>query len=61
MVKNLLANAGDTRDSGLMARLGRSPGGANGNPLLYSCQENPSGQRDLAAHGVAKCQTESSD
>ena len=38
MVKNLLANAGD---AGLIPGLGRSPGEGNGNPLQYSCQENP--------------------
>ena len=41
VVKNLLANAGDVRDSGLIPELGRSPGGGNGNPLHYSCLENP--------------------
>ena len=41
MVKNPSANAGDTRDEGLIPRLGRSPGGENGNPLQYSCLENP--------------------
>ena len=33
MVKNLLTNAGDTRDVGLIPGLGRSPGVGNGNPL----------------------------
>ena len=37
MVKNPLANAGDT---GLIPGLGRSPGEGNGNPLQYSCLEN---------------------
>ena len=41
MVKNLPANAGDIRDGDSIPRLGRSPGGGNGNPLLYSCLENP--------------------
>ena len=41
MVKNLPANAGDIRDSGLTPGLGRSPGGGHGNPLQYSCLENP--------------------
>ena len=41
MVKNLLANAGDTRDTGLIPGLGRSPGGGHGNPFQYSCLENP--------------------
>ena len=40
MVKNLPANAGDSRDTGLIPGLGRSPGGGNGNPFQYSCLEN---------------------
>ena len=36
MVKNLPANAGDVRDTGLVPGLGRSPGGGHGNPLQYS-------------------------
>ena len=32
-VKNPLASAGDVGDTGLIPRLGRSPGGGNGNPL----------------------------
>ena len=41
MVKNPPANAGDVRDKGLIPGLGRSPGGGHGNPLQYSCLENP--------------------
>ena len=41
MEKNLPANAGDIRDTGLISGLGRSPGGGNGNPLQYLCLENP--------------------
>ena len=41
VVKNLPANAGDTADMGSIPGLGRSPGGGNGNPLQYSCLENP--------------------
>ena len=41
VVKNLPANAGDIRDVGLIPGLGRSPGGGHGNPLQYSCRENP--------------------
>ena len=41
MVKNPPANAGDIRDMGSIPGLGRSPGGGNGNPLQYSCLENP--------------------
>ena len=40
VVKNLPANAGDTRDTGLVPGSGRSPEGENGNPLQYSCLEN---------------------
>ena len=40
VVKNLPANAGDTRDTGSIPGLGRSSGGGNGNPLQYSCLEN---------------------
>ena len=41
MVKNSTANAGDIRNGGLIPGLGRSPGGGHGNPLQYSCLENP--------------------
>ena len=47
MVKNSPANAEDIRNAGSDPRLGRSPGEANGNPLQYSCLENPHGQRSL--------------
>ena len=40
VVKNLPANAGDVRDVGLIPGSGRSPG-LHGNPLQYSCLENP--------------------
>ena len=39
--KDLPASAGDIRDSGSIPELGRSPGGGNGNLLLYLCRENP--------------------
>ena len=41
VVKNLPANARDVRDMGLIPGSGRSPGEGNGNPLQYSCLENP--------------------
>ena len=41
VVKNLPADARDIGDRGLIPGLGRSPGGGNGNPLRYSCLENP--------------------
>ena len=39
--KNPPANAGDIRDVGSIPGSGRSPGGGHGNPLQYSCLENP--------------------
>ena len=45
VVKNMLANAGDLRDMGWIPASGRSPGEGNGNPLQYSCLENPMGRR----------------
>ena len=41
VVKNPPANAGDKTDAGLIPELGRLPGKGNGNPLQYSCLENP--------------------
>ena len=41
VVKNPPANAEDVRNVGSIPRLGRSPGEGNGNPLQYSCLENP--------------------
>ena len=46
--KNLPASAGDARDAGSVSRFRRSPGIGNGNPLHYSCLENPI-DRNLAA------------
>ena len=40
IVKDLPANAGDTRDVSLIPQFERSPGEGNGNPLHYSCLEN---------------------
>ena len=37
-------------DLGLLLGLGRSPGEGNGNPLQYSCLENPHGQRSLVGY-----------
>ena len=53
VVKNPPANAGDT---GSISGLGRSPGGGNGNPLQYSCLENPIDREAWLAvvHGVTK-------
>ena len=41
MVKNPPPNAGDIRDTGSVPGLGRCPGGGHGNPVQYSCLENP--------------------
>ena len=63
MVENLPANARDTRDTGLISRLGKSPGERNGNSLQYSCLENSMDRRvwQATVHGVAKSQTRLSD
>ena len=45
VVKNLPANAGDIKDVGSIPRSGRFPGGGHGNPLQYSCLENPMDRR----------------
>ena len=60
VVKNLPTNAGDVRDVGLIPGSGRSPGGGHGNPLQYSCLENPMdrGTWWATVHGVAKSQTQ---
>ena len=41
VVSNLLANAGDVREAASISESGRSPGVGNGNPLQFSCLENP--------------------
>ena len=56
VVKNLPANAGEVRDIGSFPGSGRSPGGGNGNPLQYSCLENPM-DREVwqdTVHGVTE-------
>ena len=59
LVKNPPASAGDTRDTGLIPKSGRSPGEGNGNLPQYSCLENPMdrGAWQAIVHGVAKRQT----
>ena len=57
--KESACNAGATGDAGLIPGSGRSPGGRHGNPLQYSCLENPMDRETWWAtvHGVAKSQT----
>ena len=52
-------SAGDTEDMGSIPRSERFPGGKLGNPLQYSCLENPMdrGTWRAAVHGVAKSRT----
>ena len=54
--KESACNAGDL---GSIPGLGRSPGGGHGNPLHYSCLENPMdrGAWWAIVHGVTKSQT----
>ena len=63
VVKNLPANAGDVRDLVLIPGSGRFPGGGHGNPLQYSCLENPMNREAWQAtvHGVTNSQTQLSD
>ena len=60
VVKNLIANAGDIRDVGSIPGLGSFPAEGNGNPLQYSCLENPMdrGAWRTTVHRVAKSQTQ---
>ena len=60
VIKNLPANAREARDAGSIPGLGRSPGGGHGNPLQYSCLENPMdrGAWWATVHGVAKSRTQ---
>ena len=56
VVKNQPASAGDSRDMGSIPGLGRSLREGNGNPLQYSCLENPMdrGTWPATVHGVAE-------
>ena len=60
MVKNLCAN---TEDVGLIPELGSSLGEGSGNPLQYSCLENPMDREAWqdTVHGVVKSQTQLSN
>ena len=59
VVKNPPANSEDNGDTGLIPGSGRSSGGANGNPLQYSCLENrmDRGAWWATVHGVAESNT----
>ena len=61
LVKNLPTmqeSACDAGNPGSIPESGRSPGEGNGNPLLYSCLENPMDKRACRAtvHGVTRSQ-----
>ena len=59
MSKESTCNVGDAGDMGSVPGSGRSLGGEHGNPLQYSCLENPMdrGAWRATVHGVAKSQT----
>ena len=59
VVKNSPANTGDIRDVGSIPGSGRSPGRGHGNPLQYSCLENPldRGAWWAPIHGVTESDT----
>ena len=56
VVKNLTANTGDIKDSGLVPGLGRSLGVENGSPLQFSCLENlmDRGAWQAVVHGLTR-------
>ena len=59
VVKNPPAHAGDAGEVGSIPEFGKFCGRGNGNPLQYSCLENPMdrGAWWAAFHGVPKSQT----
>ena len=61
VVKNPIANAGDTGYSGSILRWGRSPEGGNDNPSQYSCLENlmDRGAWQATIHDAAESDTTS--
>ena len=60
VAKNSLAKAGDIGDVGSTLGLGRYHGGGHGNPLQYSCLENPidRGAWQATVHGITKSGTQ---
>ena len=63
VVKNPAANAGNIRDTSSIPGLGRSSGGGHGNPLQYSCLENPTdrGVWQVTVYGLARVRHNWSD
>ena len=59
MAQIVKASAYNVGDLGSIPGLGRSPGEGNGNPLQYSCLENPvdGGAQQATVHGVTKSRT----
>ena len=59
MGKESVCNTGDARDMGSIPGLGRSPGGEHGDPLQYSCLEDPMdrGAWRATVNGVARSRT----
>ena len=57
VVKNSPANAGDIRDAGSTPGSGRFPEGGHGNPLQYSCLENPMDREVCQATGPKESDT----
>ena len=59
VVKNTPSNAGDVRVVGSIPGSERSPGGEHGNPLQYSCLENPidRGARGTMVHRIVELDT----
>ena len=57
--KNPPVSAGDVSDAGWIPGLGRCPGGGHGNPLQYSCLENPMdrGAWQATVYGITKSRT----
>ena len=60
MIKNLPANAVAAVDMGSIPGSRRLPGGGNGNPLQYSCWDNPKDREawQVTVQGVTKSQTQ---
>ena len=63
VAQTVKASACNAEDLDSILGQGRSPGEGNGNPLQYSCLENPmdGGAWQAAAHGVTKSRTRLSD